>query len=111
VTRQPPCNLGFPVIVVMLRSEVVRELRGAKIKVGARDGVLVKAGRGTVAGADGLPSPEPERADGNYGASIFVRQDGGGYLITQFWGGLPFTEQQQIEIAAAVRAGEGVSRR
>lgn len=98
-------------IAVFLSSKDEGEPRGKKIKVGDRDGVLRRATPGDVNAPDNRPTPEPLRADGSYGASVYVRQPSGGYLVTQFWGGLGFTEQQMIEVAAGVHAVKGVARR
>lgn len=94
-------------IAVFLSSKDEGEPDGKKIKVGDREGVLRKSPRGDVTGPDGKPSPEPARADGDYGTSVFVKQSDGVYVITQFWGGLNFSEQQMIELAAGVRANKG----
>jgi hypothetical protein len=70
---------------------------GSPVKVGDRDGVLVKSERGMT--PDG---PAPTAANGDPGWTIWVKQPSGVYLIVQFWQGLALGKGQMIEIAAGV---------
>jgi hypothetical protein len=77
---------------------------GKKVKVGDLDGFMRKSERGMDTMPNGKMTPEPVRPDGDYGASVFVKQPSGAYLTVQFWEGLGFSEQQMIELAAGVHA-------
>lgn len=94
-------------IAVFLESKDAGAPEGKSITVGGREGVLRKSLRGDVSDKNGRPSPEPARADGDYGSTVFVKQDNGIFLAVQFWGGLGFSEKQQIQLAAGVRANKG----
>jgi hypothetical protein len=75
---------------------------GTDIKVGDLDGVLIKYVRGTDTLPGGKEVPEPERADGDYGATVWVKEPSGIHLVVQFWEGLGFSEQQMTELTAGV---------
>ena len=98
-------------IAIFLSNKDEREPQGRKVGVGDRDGVLRRGTPGDVNDADDRPTREPDRADGDYGGSVYVKQSGGGYVVVQFWSGLGFTDQQMIEMAAGVHAVKGVARR
>ncbi|GLY95562.1 hypothetical protein [Actinoplanes sp. NBRC 103695] len=95
-------------IAVFLESKDAGTPQGEKIKVGDGDGILRKSLRGDVSDANGKPSPEPARADGDYGSTIFVKQPKNVYLAVQFWGGLGFSKQQMTELAAGVHVHKAV---
>lgn len=71
--------------------------KGIEVKVGDRDGTLVKSLPGMT--PDG---PEPTPADGDTGWSLWVQQPSGTYLIVQFWEGVGFSQDQMVELAAGV---------
>ena len=65
--------------------------------VGGQDGTLVES----------LPAmtpdgPMPTRADGDTGWELWGQQPSGVYLIVQFWEGLGLSQDQMIELGAAV---------
>ena len=91
-------------IAVFLQSKDEKAPEGKPTEVNGREMILRKSVPGDVTGPDGGPSPEPVRADGDYGASVFVKQDSGIYVIVQFWGGLGFAQQQMLELASGVHA-------
>jgi hypothetical protein len=91
-------------IAVFLESKDAGTPQGKAVKVGDGEGILRKSLRGDVSDANGKPSPEPARADGDYGTTVFVKQDNGKYLAVQFWAGLGFSEQQQLQLAAGMHA-------
>ncbi|MFG1610724.1 hypothetical protein [Actinoplanes sp. NPDC049265] len=89
-------------IAVMLQSKDEKPPKGEKIKVGDGEGILRQSPRGDVSDDKGRPTPEPARADGDYGSTLFVKQPNGIWLAVQFWGGLGFSNQQKAELAAGV---------
>ncbi|MEV6629678.1 hypothetical protein AB0M54_02855 [Actinoplanes sp. NPDC051470] len=93
-------------IAVFLQSKDEKAPTGKTTTVNGREMILRKSPRGDVSDAKGFPTPEPERADGDYGSTIFVKQDNGIYVLVQFWGGLSFTQQQMFELASGVHADE-----
>lgn len=95
-------------IAVFLESKDSGTPQGEPIKVGDGEGILRKSLRGDVSDANGMPSPEPARADGDYGSTIFIKQRNDVYLAVQFWGGLGFTRQQMAELAAGVHVHDAV---
>jgi hypothetical protein len=89
-------------ITVMLQS---RDQNGApegtRVKVGGRDGVLVKSPPAeTPDGA--LPTP----ADGDTGWTLWVEQPTDVHLLVQFWEGLGFSQDEMVQIGAGVRVGK-----
>ena len=91
-------------IAVFLQSKDEKAPRGKTTEVNGREMIMRKDPRGDVSDANGFPSPEPERADGDYGSTVFVKQDNGIWVLVQYWGGLGFTKQQKFELAAGVHA-------
>jgi hypothetical protein len=86
-------------IAVFLQSKDEKAPQGEKVEVGDTQVIFRKGERNT----DKMTG-EPERADGDYGASVFVKQPSGIYLVAQFWSGLGFSEQQMTELAAGMHA-------
>ena len=70
---------------------------GTAVKVGDRNGVLVKSPVGET--PDG---PLPTPADGDTGWTLWVEQPSGAHLLVQFWEGLGMTREQMVELAAGV---------
>ncbi|MCO8273573.1 hypothetical protein M1L60_23540 [Actinoplanes sp. TRM 88003] len=62
---------------------------GKTVKVGDRDGILVKS----------LEKPD---ANGDSGWTLWVKQPNGIYLLVQVWQGLGLTESQIVELGAGV---------
>jgi hypothetical protein len=91
-------------IAVFLQSKDEKAPTGKTTEVNGREVIMRKDPRGDVSDAKGFPSPEPERADGDYGSTVFVKQDNGIWVLVQYWGGLGFTKQQMFELAAGVHA-------
>ena len=91
-------------IAIMLNSkDAPKPQGGKKVTVGDTEGVLVRdEGPGDVSGPDGKPVRASERADGDYGATVWVKQASGVYLTVQFWEGLGFSDQQMLELTAGV---------
>jgi hypothetical protein len=89
-------------IAVFLASKDDAAPKGPFIKIGDREGVVRKSERGMDTLPSGKMIPEPMRPDGDYGASVYVKQPQGNFLVVQFWEGLGFSEQQMIQLAAGV---------
>ncbi len=70
---------------------------GTAVKVGDKDGVLVKSPVGQT--PDG---PLPTPADGDTGWTLWVEQPSGAHLLVQFWEGLGMSREQMVELAAGV---------
>jgi hypothetical protein len=70
---------------------------GTAVKVGGKDGVLVKSPVGQT--PDG---PLPTPADGDTGWTLWVEQPSGAYLLIQFWEGLGMSREQMTELGAGV---------
>jgi hypothetical protein len=99
-----PRNYTDKIAVFLESKDNPHPAEGKPIKVGDRDGFLRKSERGMDTMPNGQMTAEPVRPDGDYGASIHVKQPNGAYLTVQFWEGLGFSEQQMIELAAGVHA-------
>jgi hypothetical protein len=69
---------------------------GKEVRVGDKDGVLVKS---LPAQVPGEPSADPA-ADSGY--SLWVKQPSGVHLIIQFWEGVGLSESQMLELGAGV---------
>jgi hypothetical protein len=104
-------------IGIMLQSKDQDAPKGKKVKVGDGSGVLVpeqevtdptelqlreEAKREAI--AKGGPSAAPFLVpdDANDGATLWVKQPSGVYLLVQFWEGLGLSEQDMLAIGAGV---------
>jgi len=91
-------------IAVFLQSKDETAPTGETTEVNGREMILRKSPRGDVSDANGNPTPEPERADGDYGSTVFVKQDSGVWVLVQYWGGLGFSQEQKFQLASGVHA-------
>ena len=69
---------------------------GTKVKIGDRDGLLVKS---LPAMIPGQPAADPA---GDTGWSVWVQQPSGIWLIVQFWEGLGMSREQMVELTSGV---------
>ncbi|WP_250002144.1 hypothetical protein [Actinoplanes sp. M2I2] len=69
---------------------------GIEVKVGDRDGVLLKSLPAMI------PGQTPAPADSDTGWEMWVEQPSGVYLIVQFWEGLGLSQKQMVELTAGV---------
>jgi hypothetical protein len=74
---------------------------GIAVKVGDRDGVLLKS---LPAMVPGKPAADPA---GDTGWTVWVQQPSGVWLIVQFWEGLGMSRQQMVELTSGVHVHEG----
>ncbi|GAB2611713.1 hypothetical protein Aab01nite_67150 [Paractinoplanes abujensis] len=86
-------------IVIMLESKDQSgpSRAGKTVKVGDKEGVLLKSLQGVT--PDGLVPPAP---GGDTGSELWIKQPSGVYLIVQVWQGLGLTEAQIVELGAGV---------
>ncbi|MGK5680626.1 hypothetical protein [Actinoplanes sp. URMC 104] len=86
-------------IAVMLESKDQNgpSRQGKTVKVGDREGVLLKSLQGQT--PDG---PVPPAPGGDTGWELWVKQPSGVYLIVQVWQGVGLTESQIVELGAGV---------
>jgi hypothetical protein len=120
VDKDPASFVGK--IGIMLESkDQAGAPEGTKVTVGDREGVLVKetpvdattrrlreqAKREAL--AKGGPSAAPFLADNDAGdgATLWVQQPNGVYLLVQFWSGLGLSQQDMIDLGAGVHVHEG----
>lgn len=104
-------------IVIMLQSKDQHDApKGKQVKVGDTEGVLVPEPEPDAttrrlqeeakqeAIAKGGPSAAPflVDSDANDGATLWVEQTNGIYLLVQFWEGLGLSEQNMLDIGAGV---------
>jgi hypothetical protein len=110
-------------IAISLQSKDQHEApKGKKVKVGDGTGVLVpepeitdptelrlreEAKRAAI--AKGGPSAAPFLVDdtANDGATLWVKQPNGIYLLVQFWEGLGLSEQDMLDIGAGIHVHKG----
>jgi len=96
--------------------------KGKKVKVGDVPGVLVpeqevtdpttqrlreEAKREAIAKGGPSAAPFLVDSDDNDGATLWVEQPSGVYLLVQFWEGLGLSEQDMLEIGAGVHVHKG----
>jgi hypothetical protein len=91
-------------IAVFMQSRDEKSPQGKTTKVGGSDVILRKQVRGMNTDPNGKMHPEPVRPDGDYGASVYVKQAKGAWVIVQFWEGSGFSAQQMMQLAAGVHA-------
>ncbi len=73
---------------------------GTRVKVGDRDGVLLKSLPAMV------PGKAPAPADSDTGWELWVKQPSGAHLIVQFWEGLGLSQKQMVELTAGVHVNK-----
>jgi len=95
-------------IAIFMQSKDEKSPQGKTTKVGGADVILSKNERGMDTDPNGKMHPEPVRPDGDYGASVYVKQAKGAWVIVQFWEGLGFSDQQMMQLAAGVHAHQAV---
>lgn len=90
-------------IVIMLESKDQKgpARDGIAVKVGDRDGVLLKS---LPAMVPGKPAADPA---GDTGWTVWVQQPTGVWLLVQFWEGLGMSQQQMLELTGGVHVHEG----
>jgi hypothetical protein len=91
-------------IAVFMQSRDEKPPQGKTTKVGGADVILSRSERGMDTDPNGKMHPEPVRPDGDYGASVWVKQTKGAWVIVQFWEGSGFSDQQMMQLAAGVHA-------
>ncbi|RSM65036.1 hypothetical protein DMB66_17890 [Actinoplanes sp. ATCC 53533] len=113
---QNPASFVGKITIMLQSKDQLDAPKGKQVKVGDTEGVLVpepepdattrrlqeEAKRGAIAKGGASAAPFLVDGDANDGATLWVKQPNGIYLLVQFWEGLGLSEQNMLDIGAGV---------